>query len=108
LNKAFGEEIWDHLAILDKAFFRSGDTPTLFAAFFYFASPSRVFGFRTIDDCNAIVLKAKQSKRAAVIGGGLLGLEAARGLLGHGCEVHVVHLAGISWRCSSTPPAATY
>jgi nitrite reductase (NADH) large subunit len=53
-----------------------------------------VFGFRTIDDCNAIVLKAKQSKRAAVIGGGLLGLEAARGLLNHGCEVHVVHLAG--------------
>jgi nitrite reductase (NADH) large subunit len=53
-----------------------------------------VFGFRTIDDCNAIVVKAKQSRRAAVIGGGLLGLEAARGLLNHGCEVHVVHLAG--------------
>jgi nitrite reductase (NADH) large subunit len=53
-----------------------------------------VFGFRTIDDCNAIVLKAKESRRAAVIGGGLLGLEAARGLLNHGCEVHVVHLAG--------------
>ncbi len=53
-----------------------------------------VFGFRTIDDCNAIVLKAKQSRRAVVIGGGLLGLEAARGLLNHGCEVHVVHLAG--------------
>ncbi len=53
-----------------------------------------MFGFRTIDDCNAIVRKAKQSKRAAVIGGGLLGLEAARGLLNHGCEVHVVHLAG--------------
>jgi nitrite reductase (NADH) large subunit len=35
---------------------------------------------------------AKQSKRAAVIGGGLLGLEAARGLLNHGCEVHVIHL----------------
>ena len=28
-----------------------------------------------------------------MIGGGLLGLEAARGLLKHGCEVHVVHLA---------------
>jgi nitrite reductase (NADH) large subunit len=53
-----------------------------------------VFGFRTIDDCNAIVLQAKESRRAAVIGGGLLGLEAARGLLNHGCEVHVVHLAG--------------
>jgi nitrite reductase (NADH) large subunit len=53
-----------------------------------------VFGFRTIDDCNAIVLKAKESRRVAVIGGGLLGLEAARGLINHGCEVHVVHLAG--------------
>jgi nitrite reductase (NADH) large subunit len=53
-----------------------------------------VFGFRTIDDCNAIVLKARESRRAVVIGGGLLGLEAARGLLNHDCEVHVVHLAG--------------
>jgi nitrite reductase (NADH) large subunit len=53
-----------------------------------------LFGFRTIDDCNAIVLKAKQSRRAVVIGGGLLGLEAARGLLNHGCEVHVVHSSG--------------
>jgi nitrite reductase (NADH) large subunit len=51
-----------------------------------------VFGFRTIDDCDAIVATARDSKRAAVIGGGLLGLEAARGLLNHGCEVHVVHL----------------
>ncbi len=51
-----------------------------------------VFGFRTIDDCNAIVATAKRSRRAAVIGGGLLGLEAARGLMNHGCEVHVVHL----------------
>lgn len=53
-----------------------------------------VFGFRSIDDCNGIMAHAKQSRRAAVIGGGLLGLEAARGLLNHGCEVHVVHLAG--------------
>src|SRR5882724_3066839 len=53
-----------------------------------------VFGFRTIDDCDGIVARARQSRRAAVIGGGLLGLEAARGLVNHGCEVHVVHLAG--------------
>jgi nitrite reductase (NADH) large subunit len=51
-----------------------------------------VFAFRTIDDCTAIIAAAKRSTRAAVIGGGLLGLEAARGLLNHGCEVHVVHL----------------
>ena len=51
-----------------------------------------VFGFRTLDDCSGIISQAKQSKRAVVIGGGLLGLEAARGLLNHGCEVHVVHI----------------
>jgi len=51
-----------------------------------------VFAFRGIDDCTGIMTMAKQSKVAAVIGGGLLGLEAARGLLNHGCEVHVIHL----------------
>jgi nitrite reductase (NADH) large subunit len=51
-----------------------------------------VFAFRTLDDCDAIVARAKKSKRVVVLGGGLLGLEAARGLLTHGCEVHVVHL----------------
>src|SRR5579859_4135582 len=55
---------------------------------------SGVFGFRTLDDCSAIVEAAKRSKKVAVLGGGLLGLEAARGLLNHGCEVHVVHLSG--------------
>jgi len=54
-----------------------------------------IFGFRTIDDCNGIAAAARDAKRAIVIGGGLLGLEAARGLINHGCEVHVVHLA--SW-----------
>jgi nitrite reductase (NADH) large subunit len=53
-----------------------------------------VFGFRTIDDCDGIIATAKDSARAAVIGGGLLGLEAARGLMNHGCEVHLIHLGG--------------
>ena len=52
-----------------------------------------VFGFRTLDDCHAIMAAAARSKRAVVIGGGLLGLEAARGLLSHGCEVHLIHLS---------------
>jgi len=51
-----------------------------------------IFAFRGIDDCTGIIAQAARSKRAVVIGGGLLGLEAARGLLNHGCEVHVVHL----------------
>jgi nitrite reductase (NADH) large subunit len=52
-----------------------------------------VFVFRTIDDCNKIAGYATKVRRAAVIGGGLLGLEAARGLLRFGVEVHVVHLS---------------
>lgn len=53
-----------------------------------------VFSFRTLDDCARIAGYATKCERAAVIGGGLLGLEAARGLLTHGAQVHVVHLAG--------------
>jgi nitrite reductase (NADH) large subunit len=52
-----------------------------------------VFGFRTLDDTEGMIESAKTNKVAAVIGGGLLGLEAARGLLNHGCQVHVVHLS---------------
>ena len=51
-----------------------------------------IFLFRTLDDCRAITERAAGSKRAAVIGGGLLGLEAARGLLNLGLETHIVHL----------------
>ncbi|WP_395853279.1 nitrite reductase large subunit NirB [Cystobacter fuscus] len=53
-----------------------------------------VFVFRTLDDCTAITQHAAKAKKAVVIGGGLLGLEAARGLLELGLEVHVVHLKG--------------
>ncbi|MFQ5588700.1 MAG: nitrite reductase large subunit NirB, partial [Nitrospiria bacterium] len=52
-----------------------------------------VFLFRTIDDCDHISDYAKQCKKAAVIGGGLLGLEAARGLMTHDLEVSVLEAA---------------
>src|SRR5438067_12028724 len=51
-----------------------------------------VFVFRTLEDCDRILANARSARRAAVIGGGLLGLEAARGLLNRGLDVHVVHL----------------
>ncbi|MGG1877404.1 nitrite reductase large subunit NirB [Paenibacillus cisolokensis] len=51
-----------------------------------------VIGFRDIHDCNKMIEAAKSYKKAAVIGGGLLGLEAARGLLNLGMDVTVVHL----------------
>jgi len=54
---------------------------------------SGVTGFRSIQDCLAMIEASKRYKRAAVIGGGLLGLEAAKGLLNLGMDVHVVHNA---------------
>jgi len=53
-----------------------------------------VFLFRTIDDCRRIGKFVKDCRKATVIGGGLLGLEAARGLLTHNLEVTVVEAAG--------------
>ncbi|NJD67570.1 MAG: NAD(P)/FAD-dependent oxidoreductase [candidate division NC10 bacterium] len=48
-----------------------------------------VFVLRTLDDAQAIEAYAKGCRTAAVIGGGLLGLEAARGLLSLGLQVTV-------------------
>jgi nitrite reductase (NADH) large subunit len=50
-----------------------------------------VFGFRTLDDCARMAEYAHGKKRAAVIGGGLLGLECAHGLSSLGLEIDVVH-----------------
>jgi NAD(P)H-dependent nitrite reductase large subunit len=50
-----------------------------------------IFGFRSLDDCLRIADYATGKKRAAIIGGGLLGLECAHGLQSLGLEVHVIH-----------------
>jgi len=50
-----------------------------------------VVAFRTVDDCGRIVEAAESASTAVVLGGGLLGLEAARGLLARGVDVTVVH-----------------
>ncbi|MBH0781146.1 NAD(P)/FAD-dependent oxidoreductase [Nocardia sp. NEAU-351] len=52
-----------------------------------------VFGFRSLDDCTAMIDYAAGRRSAVVIGGGLLGLEAARGLQSRGLEVRVLHSA---------------
>lgn len=51
-----------------------------------------VFTFRTQDDVAAMLSRAGENSRAVVIGGGLLGLEAAYGLRKTGAAVTVVHL----------------
>lgn len=49
--------------------------------------------FRTLADCEQIDRRAAASRRAVVVGGGLLGLEAARGLAGRGVAVTVLQRA---------------
>ncbi len=56
--------------------------------------PDRVAAFRTLDDCRRILATADKSASAIVLGGGLLGLEAARGLALRGLRVDVVHAVG--------------
>lgn len=51
------------------------------------------FVYRTIEDLEAITAAAKTSKIGTVVGGGLLGLEAAKALKDLGLETHVVEFA---------------
>jgi len=52
-----------------------------------------VIGFRDIADVETMLRAAEPGRNAVVIGGGLLGLEAASGLLRRGMSVTVVHLS---------------
>ena len=51
-----------------------------------------VIAYRDIDDTETMIEAAKVHKHAVVIGGGLLGLEAANGLMLRGMDVTVVHI----------------
>ncbi|MFV0369178.1 MAG: nitrite reductase large subunit NirB [Hyphomicrobiaceae bacterium] len=51
-----------------------------------------VLSYRDLDDVNAMLLAAKARGSAVIIGGGLLGLEAAAGLKEQGMDVTVLHL----------------
>ncbi|WP_082988980.1 NAD(P)/FAD-dependent oxidoreductase [Janthinobacterium psychrotolerans] len=53
-----------------------------------------VIGFRDIDDVDTMLRAAREHRHAVVIGGGLLGLEAANGLQRQGMDVTVVHMSG--------------
>ncbi|MGG7652478.1 nitrite reductase large subunit NirB [Kocuria rosea] len=66
-----------------------------------------VFAFRTIDDTREMVSYAQHEhhRRAVVIGGGLLGLEAARGLQAYGLQVEVVHSGGHLMNAQMGPEA---
>ncbi len=51
-----------------------------------------VLTYRDLDDVNAMLIAAQSRAKAVVIGGGLLGLEAAAGLSSRDMDVTVVHL----------------
>ncbi|MDF2927566.1 MAG: NAD(P)/FAD-dependent oxidoreductase [Paenibacillaceae bacterium] len=74
----------------DKAIIATGSKPFILPV--PGADKKGVAGFRSIADCEAMMEAAAIYRKAAVIGGGLLGLEAARGLKELGMEVTVVHL----------------
>ena len=52
-----------------------------------------VIAYRDIKDTNTMIQAAQRYKHAVVVGGGLLGLEAANGLMLRGMQVTVVHIA---------------
>ena len=72
------------------------DTLVLATGSFPFVPPipgvekSGVFVYRTIEDLERMIAYAKGVKSCAVIGGGLLGLEAAKAVYDLGLEAHVV------------------
>ena len=65
-----------------------------------------VVSFRDIHDVNAMLEASGRYRRAVVIGGGLLGLEAANGLLKQGMAVTVVHLLDSLMERQLDKPAA--
>jgi nitrite reductase (NADH) large subunit len=80
-----GREVW-----YDRLLLATGSTP------FIVPVPGHtlpgVVGFRDIQDVDTMLEAAQAGGRAVVIGGGLLGLEAANGLLRRGMDVTVVHV----------------
>ena len=80
-----GREVW-----YDRLLIATGSSP------FIIPVPGHtlagVIGFRDICDVDTMLEAARAKGHAVVIGGGLLGLEAANGLLRRGMQVTVVHV----------------
>jgi nitrite reductase (NADH) large subunit len=74
----------------DKLIIATGSTPIVIQA--PGSKLAGVLTYRDLDDVNAMLLAAQSGGKAVVIGGGLLGLEAAVGLKAQGMDVSVVHL----------------
>ncbi|WP_298609394.1 nitrite reductase large subunit NirB [uncultured Thiothrix sp.] len=70
------------------------------------ANKRGVLGFRDIHHVHQMLQASSQYKKAIVIGGGLLGLEAANGLLKQGMDVSVVHINDTLMERQLDKPAA--
>ena len=66
-----------------------------------------VISFRDLDDVDRMLEESETGGSAVVIGGGLLGLEAANGLAKRGMDVTVLHLAGHLMERQLDPAAGT-
>jgi len=78
------------VAAYDRLLLATGSTPFMLPI--PGARLEGVITYRDIHDTNAMIEAAARYKHAVVIGGGLLGLEAANGLKLRGMDVTVVHL----------------
>lgn len=89
----------DRLVLSDKGAEVEYDRIVLATGSFPFVPPvpgidrTGVFVYRTIEDLERIIEYGKHSRRCAVLGGGLLGLEAAKAAYDLGLETHVVEFA---------------
>lgn len=77
-------------AAYDRLLIATGSRPVLLSV------PGRelpgVIAFRDLNDVEIMLKASQEHRRAVVIGGGLLGLEAANGLCARGMDVTVIHL----------------
>ncbi len=79
-----------HIAAYDRLLLATGSTPVRLKL--PGSDLPGVCYFRSLDDVETMLEKTGNTDRAVVIGGGLLGLEAASGLARQGLTVTVVHL----------------
>ncbi|MFI9485281.1 FAD-dependent oxidoreductase [Promicromonospora sp. NPDC052451] len=95
---------YDHLVLATGAAARIPPIPGLRGA--DGGLPAGVHALRTLDDAREIVAATVNAPRAVVVGGGVLGLEAAVGLAGRGLNVTLVHHTGSLMERQLDPEAA--
>lgn len=88
----------------DKLVIATGSTPIIIPVPGH--QLSGVLAYRDLDDVDRMLEIARKGGRAIVIGGGLLGLEAAYGLKRQGMDVTVIHLMPTIMERQLDPPAA--